>query len=355
MKMKKRPVVLALAFVFLFAAAANAQNKVKLEIKSAPDQTMQYEMKINGNITDMDLSELPFPKSKIKIQDLMAGLTLDLYFTTTVVEPEGITYDVKAMMDKVLLGDLIQLDGLGFKTTDISPAISLTLNSAGKVTFLDVAVPDIPMGKQPSLPGLDMLGLGGGDMNAILPMLVQFIPALLPEGEIAVGETWKQEINFDSMGMGAMFPRVPFAFKLLAVNNGIADIEVKTKGSYNGEVLKTFLALFPEIPLGQDIVSIKDIKLLLDWDGTGTMKFAMGPGRIEDLQLSTNVNVQLGLKANFTHPDNTSSKWNADGTVKAVVDMGMTYKGAPTVQEINDVFGIGEDEPYEEDTSGGDM
>ena len=194
-----------------------------------------------------------------------------------------------------------------------------------------------------------MLGLGGGDMSAMIPMLVEFIPALLPDGEIAVGETWKQEINFDSMGMGSMFPRIPFEFKLLAVNNGIADIEIKTKGSYNGEVLKSFLALFPEIPMGADIVSIKDIKLLLDWDSAGTMKFAVGPGRIEDLTLSTNVNIQLGLKANFTHPDDTSTKWDANGKIKAVVDMGMTYKGAPTTEEINDIFGIGGEEPSEED------
>lgn len=349
MKMRKCTAALTLLFVILFAGAAAAQNKVKLEIKSGVGQTLQYEMRIKGNIADMDLSELPFPKTKIKVQDLMAGLSLDLYFTTAAVEDGAFTFDVKGMVDKVVLGDLIKLDGLGFKTTDISPSIKMTMAPTGKITFLDVTTPDVPMDKQPKIPGLDMLGLGGGDMSAMLPMLVEFIPALLPEGEIAPGETWSQEINFDSMGMGAMFPRVPFEFKLLGVNNGIADIEVKTKGSYNGEVLKSLLALFPEIPLGEDIVSIKDIKLLMEWDGTGTMKFAVAPGRIEDFSLSTNVNIHLGLKANFTHPDDTSTKWDADGKIKAVVDMGMTYKGAPTTEEINDIFGIGEEEPSEED------
>ena len=342
-----RTVCMMLALALLLCVQAAAQQKVKLEIKSEKGIMSEYLMSVGADI-DMDLKELPFPKAKVKVEDLMAAAEIKMYFDTLGVENGEITYDVKAMLDRIKLGGLLGLDGLAMKSTMLSPKITMILAPTGKILELDFADMDVPTENMPKLPGLDNLGFGPGEMSTMIPMVVGLLPGIFPEEEVAVGGTWKQEISMDEMGMGGLFPRVPFEFTLKAVNNGVADIDVKTKGKYDGAILKTFLALIPEIPMGEDVFSIEDFDLLLNWDGAGTMKFDVNAGRILDLNLKTKAQVKLGLNANFSHPDESESAWDANGTVDLVVDTGLKYVGTPNREDVEDMFAPPEDDGDEE-------
>jgi len=330
-------VIALLAFVFAVAPAAAQQ--VKLELKSKKGERMRYDVKLGGTL-DMDLKELPLPRSDMKWTNAKVGGDIAVYLETLKVENGLMTFDLKANMDRLLLGGLIKLDGLGMKSTLISPHITMTVDPSIKIKTFDAGNLDIPTmpggAAAPKLPGMDMLGGGFGE---IFGLMATMMPSLLPTEPVGVGSTWKKEINFDQMmGMGSMLPRVPFDFKLVSMDGDVANIAFSSKGKYDGAVLNTFLALIPEIPLGDDVLKIANVKLLVNWDGAGTMKFDVAQGRLTEAQMSTVYNIKIGATTTFKHPDDSTEDWNPDGTIKFVLDFEGKYAGEPSVDEIKTLF-----------------
>lgn len=332
-----RLAALILLAVFAACTTAAAQQKVKLELKSAKGELSQYTAQLGG-VVNMDLNEMPFPKAATDIKNLEAMAEIDLYLETLESDQGMMTLDVKALLDRVVLGGLLELDGLGFKSTMLSPKITMVMDGTGKIHELDLAELEIPDAGMPEIKGLSNMGFSPRDMGSFMPMLVGLLPSVFPEEEVAVGGSWSKEVNFDEMGLGGALPRVPFEFKLLAVKDGIADIQVTSTGTYDGKVLKAFLAIIPEIPMGKDIIKIQDINLLVKWTGSGLMKFDVNAGRIQDMAMSTDMDMDLGWNVDFTHPDDSKDKWAADGKITMKLNMGLKYAGTPAVEDINTLF-----------------
>lgn len=328
---------LVMAAVIAVCASASAQQKVKLELKSEKGELAQYTAQIGG-VVNMELAEMPFPKAATNIKNLEAMAEIDLYLETLDEDQGMMTFDVKALLDRVLLGGLLEFDGLGFKTTMLSPKITMVMDGTGKIHELDLAELEIPSEGMPEIKGLSNMGFSPRDMGSFMPMIVGLLPSVFPDEEVAVGGGWSKEVNFDEMGLGGALPRVPFEFKLLAVKDGVADIQVNSTGSYDGKVLKAFLAIIPEIPMGKDIIKIEDIKLLVKWTGAGLMKFDLNAGRILDMSMSTDVDMDLGWNVDFTHPDDSRDKWAADGKILMKMNMGLKYSGVPAREDINTLF-----------------
>lgn len=328
--------LLMLAVIAMSTAAA-AQQKVKLEIKSTKGELAQYTAQFGG-VLDLDLMEMPFPHATTNIKNLEAMAELDLYFETLDVQEGNMTFDVKGVLDKVVLGGLLELDGLGFKSTMLSPQITMVLDGTGKIHDLDLAALALPDAGMPEMKGLSNLGFSPRDIGSFMPMLIGLLPSILPAEEIPIGGGWSTEVNFDDMGLGGALPRVPFEFTLIGVKDGIADIEFKSASTYDGKVLKSFLAIIPELPMGKDIVKIQDVGLLVKWAGTGTMKFNVDAGRIEDMVMNTDMDVDLSWNVDFTHPDDSKEEWAADGKIKAKIKVGLKYAGAPSVEDVKNLF-----------------
>lgn len=353
----KRPAIVLLAALFLFAASAtNAQSKVALKIKAEQGKIVLYKLKAGGTV-NLDLKQLPFPGATVKADNINAAAGLALYFDTISVEDGAATYDFKVNMDSITLGKLLQLTGL---TPPGAAAVSgqMVVSPSGKIQDVKIDKMDqlskmAPGGGGGFLQGLGMdLGSMGPEM--ILPMAVGIMPAILPDGEIAVGDTWQQKLQTEEAPI-PFLPEVTFDFKLESVEGDMATISFTTVGTFDASFLKGFLSMIPEIPMGENIMSIKDIGLIVPWDVKGTMLFNVREGRFENVKADMKTTVTGNAKIKFTLPDGSKENWDPDLKVDVLADVTMEYGGAVDREEYMALFPPPEEEPAEEGAGEGSL
>lgn len=346
---KKILFALAIAVCFALTATAQAQDRVLLKLNAEAGQILKYTMKMGGTV-NFDLSEIPTPGSKIKGENLIASLDVAAYLDTLSFEDNMIAFDVKANLDGVTLGELLQITDLA---TPGAPCCHATLmvTPQGKIEDLQIEESKGMSGMMPGGMGGMMSGMGMdmGDMGPemLIPVLVTVLPDVFPETEVAVGESWTKKLLTEEAPIPFM-PEVEFNFTLDSVEGDIANLSFSTVGTFDASFLKNFLAMIPEIPMGENIMAIKDINLVVPWDIKGKMTMNVAAGRCEAVEAAGTVGIDGGAKIKFTLPDQTKKPWEPTMKIDVAVDASLKFAGYVERDEYDALF----PPPEEEETEG---
>lgn len=304
--MIRKTTILCVLFMAV-AVIASAQDTVQLQLKGEQGRIMKYEMG-GGGVLNFVLDGFPVPNSKISGENIKADVALDAYFDTLEVGDDYVSYSVKAVLDNVTLGGLMQLpgmDGLGG-----APELTLELNSLGGIENISIHNLKLPGGDmlKGMLPGMDNTGMDMTSLDSIMPMVIGLIPPIFPEDPVAVGDKWVRKTNTEEMPL-PIFPVFEFRYKLDAIEDGIAKIIFRSVGDYDAGFINNFLSMVPQIPMGDDEMSVDHVDLKLDWDLQGTMDFNIEKGQILNINTEGVVNLNAKGDLTFTHADGASEPW----------------------------------------------
>ncbi|MEW6200886.1 MAG: DUF6263 family protein [bacterium] len=353
MKNMRISVAAVVMFLFVFVSVlALGQDKVTLQFKGEQGKILKYRISAGGAMK-MDLNGLPMPGAKMTGDNLSGDAEFIAFLDTISVEDGTIVFDMRGTIAKIALGELLRLEGLLGDTDKSFISAKVTLNKFGKVE--DLTIESSPMGEGGigEGKGKDMmsgLGIDIGElaMGTLLPMLVSVLPPLFPENPVAVGETWSQSFSTEDVGL-PFLPKITFDFKLDAVDKGVAKISYTSKGTFDASFLKSFLAMIPEIPVGENTMTIKDIKLVVPWDIKGTMDFNIEGGRIESMSSHKVFDIDGGASIDFVLPDKTKKGWQPVMKIKIEADSGAKFEGYGTREEFDALTPKEEEGEDEED------
>lgn len=328
--------------MMLAAVFTSAQETVTLEIKGQQGRVMKYKMS-GGGALNFVLDGFPVPNSKISGENIVADAAIDAYFDTLEVEDDYISYSVKAVIDNVTLGGLMQLpgmDGLGG-----APELMLELNPQGGIENIEVHNLKLPGGDmlKNMLPGMDNTGMDVTSLDSIMPIIIGLIPPIFPEGPVAIGDKWVQKTNTAEMPL-PIFPIFEFRYKLDAVENGIAKIIFRSVGDYDAGFINNFLSMLPQIPMGDDEMSVDHVDLKLTWDLQGTMDFDIEKGQILKIGTDGTVNLNASGDLTFTHADGNTEPWKPVITGDIKVHGGLNYVEDMTREDYETMFPPAADE-----------
>jgi hypothetical protein len=190
----------------------------------------------------------------------------------------------------------------------------------------------------------NMMPGGGGDMgvdfaslDAILPMIISLLPPVFPEGPVAVGDKWSQKPSEEDMPL-PIFPVVEIRYMLDSIDGTMANIKFKSKGDYDAEMLKSFLSMVPEIPMGEDEMTIDDIDILVTWDVGGVMTFDIEKGLVMDVQTDGVIDMNAGASLTFMHPDGTAEPWAPALKANLQMNTAIKYAGEVPRDEFEILF-----------------
>ncbi len=352
MKKRNRMMVLcAMALTLAFGVTAYAADAYQLAIKGEKGKILKFSGEMGGAL-GFNLDGLPFPNAKMSGENIAAKMKVEAYLDTQDVSDSGPTFLIKLLVKNITLGNLLQLPDLGGMSKDRQPEILLDLSPQGGINNIEVHNLNLPGaaggGMKGMIPGLDGMGMDLSSLDSILPMITGLIPPILPADPVAVGDTWVQNVAQDNMPM-PIFPKLEVSYKLASVENDKAHLEFKCDGDYDAGFLNSFLSMMPQIPMGEDVMSIKNVDLKMKWNLAGTMVHLIGPGTIENLDMSGKISIKGGAKIEFTHPDNTTAPW--DPKLNGDVDLtgALKYEGTVTREALNELFPPAEEETVEEE------
>jgi len=330
--------------VVLFAASvsASAADTYQLAIKGEKGKIMKFSADMGGAL-NFNLDGLPVPNSKMTGENLAAKLSVDAYLDTLDAKEDGTTFLTKLMIKNITLGNLLQLSDLGGIGKGKSPEVQIELSPEGGISAIEVHNLEMPGGAGGAggmanmIPGLDSMGMNLTSLDTILPIITGLIPPIFPKDPVAVGDTWVQKVSDDSSPM-PIFPKLVMKYKLVSVENDKAHIEFTSDGDYNADFLNNFLSMIPEIPMGSDVMQIKNVDLKMKWKMEGTMDFQIGPGIIEKMDMGGTINIKGGAKIMFTHADKTTTPWEPKFTGSLDLIEGLNYGGEVTREELEMIF-----------------
>ncbi len=337
--MRRKGIVVLLTFcvaIMVFAVGATAQETIKIAIKGKTGQILHYEVEMGGTLS-FDLKSLPLPNSNMTGENLMAEISADAYFDTIDATEDYTSYEMRLMMKKLVLGGLLQLpdSGMSGKT----PTVDMDITPQGAIENIQVSDMAMPGGDmlKGMLPGMDDMGLDLTSMDTIMPMITGLLPPMFPTGPVAIGDKWAQKISKEDMPM-PIFPVLEFRYKLESIEDGVAKIKFRTKGDYDAGFLNNFLAMLPEIPMGEDQMSIDKVDLVVNWDISGIMHFVIADGLIMDMKTEGVVDIKGGGSLTFTHPDGSTEPWNPALTANLKLNTNMNYLGEVDRAAFEELF-----------------
>ncbi|HOX29240.1 MAG TPA: hypothetical protein PLQ76_08825 [bacterium] len=340
MKSTLRGIVVCLTLILFSAVSATAADTYKLELKGEKGRIMKYTASAGGAL-DFNLDGLPFPGAKMSGENIAAKINAEAYLDTLVVKKEGASYLVKGTLKNIILGNLLQLPDLGGISKDAAPQLKLDLSPEGALSGLEIKNFTLPGGAgdgmKNALPGLGNMGMDLSNLDSLLPMLTALIPPLFPSDPVAIGDSWVQKPNKDSMPL-PIFPILEMKYKLASVDNGVAHIEFTSVGDYDAGFLNGFLAMLPEMPMGDDVMKISKIDLKMNWDLSGTMDLLLEPGILSSVNAKGVVKIDGGGEVKFTHPDGSSEEWLPKLNGKVALDGAVKYEGNIKRAELDELF-----------------
>ncbi|HOO57238.1 MAG TPA: hypothetical protein PLN69_10470 [bacterium] len=347
MSFKARKIFVALfAVLIALVSVAHAQESVVLKIKGQEGQILKYSGNVGGSLT-FELDSLPFPGSKLSGENISVRVVADTYFDTTDAGDFGSSYIMKGMIRNIILGELLQLSEIGGIGSKSAPEFGIELAPNGAISNLEVLNFEIPESAggfmQNALPGMDTMGMDLSSLDTILPIITGLIPPMFPDDPVMPGDTWTQSISQEDMPM-PIFPILKFEYKLVSIEQGIANMEFIAVGDYDAGFLNNFLSMLPEIPMGEDIMTIDNVDLKMKWDLKGTMSLEIEPGTIEALDIKGKVALKGDANMTFTHPDGSSDKWKPSMQGSVSLDGALKYEGDVTREELDVLFPPQEDE-----------
>lgn len=287
----------AIVFLLVSSFTAFSQDSYTLAIKSEKGKIMKFSNDLGGTL-NFTLDELPIPNSKLTGENLAAKINIDTYLDTIDANDKDTKFLIKLMVKNITLGGLLQLPDLGGISAGKAPEIELDLSPQGGIDGIQVRNLGLAAGgdggaMKNMIPGMDNMGMDLTSLDSILPMITGLIPPIFPKDPVAVGDTWVQKVSDDNNPM-PIFPKLVVNYKLVSVENNKAHIEFTTDGDYNADFLNNFLSMIPEIPMGSDNMTIKNIDLKMKWKMDGTMDFLIDQGTIEKMEVGGTIRIKGG-------------------------------------------------------------
>lgn len=333
----KRTALCVALLVAMISASALAQSEVTLKFKSEKGKIMKYNVLAGGSVS-ADMDQLPFPGSTLTAKNVKADISIDTFFKTNDATEDQILFNVRTKTDKVILGNLIKLGDLGDLTSAMNLDMTMSLGPNGKIASVEMNTPGLTAlagaakGKGGGIPGMEGMGL-----DMVMPMLVSLLPPMFPDTPLKVGDKWTQEMNTKDFPL-PILPKVAFDFTLDKVEGDVATISFVSTGKFDGAFLNNFLAMIPEIPLGEDSLKIQKINFVATWDTKGNMLFNVAEGRIENVTGHSDVVVDADGSVGFVHPDKTKETWTPKMNMQIGLDGKMAYQGTMTADEYDKLF-----------------
>lgn len=328
----------AVVITLFFAVGAIAQETVTLAIKGTPGKILKYKAEVGGSLS-FNLESLPLPNSSMTGDNLMASVTAEAYFDTIEATDDYNNYEVRLMMGDLILGGLLQLPD--FSGEGKIPTLNMDITPQGAIENIQVSDFEMPGGGGDMLkgmiPGMDSMGLDLTSMDTIMPMITGLIPPMFPTTPVAVGDKWAQKISEENMPM-PIFPIFEFRYKLDSIEDGVARIKYRTKGDYDAAFLNNFLAMMPEIPMGDDTMSIDKVDLVASWDISGIMHYLVDEGLIKDMKSEGAMEIKGGGSLTFTHPDGSAEPWNPALKANVNLNMNLDYLGEVERAAFEELF-----------------
>jgi hypothetical protein len=341
----------ALATAAAVCSQALAQQTYDLKIKGTPGVITKYEASVGGALS-FDLNGLPMPNAKMSGENLAVKINLDAYMDTQDAYDGGTVFLAKAMIKNVILGGLLQLPDIGGIGAGAAPELLLDISPQGGINNIEARNLSLPGGAGNMLggmmPGMGNTGMDLTSLDTILPIITGLIPPILPKGPVAVGDTWVQKVSQDDMPM-PIFPILEMRYKLLSVNNGVAVMEFASTGDYDAGFLNNFLSMIPEIPMGDDVMSIGKIDLKMKWEIKGGLSLAVDSGTIQDMSADSKVTVKGGAKINFTKPDGAKEKWEPEAKVNLTLNGTLKNAGEVSREQFEELFPAPAEEAEDEE------
>jgi len=334
-----RKLFIAAVVSLLIATTALAQETYQLSFKSEPGQVHLYKMNAGGTLS-FDLDSFPLPNSKVSGENLQAEILAEAYFDTIEASTQALKFDVRGMMDKVILGGLLQLPDMGGASAP--PEAILEISPQGSIVNVEVKNLELPgMGgglmKDMMPGGGEGMGMDFGGISDLMPVLFGLLPPIFPQDPVAVGDKWVLKIEEEDMPL-PIFPIIEMRYVLESVEDGVAKIKFRTKGEYNADFINNFLSMIPEIPMGDDEMTIDNVDLLLTWQLTGIMDFDPEEGLMKNMKSTGKVELDGGGTLTFTHPDGTTDTWEPKIGGLMDMEMGIEYVSQVTREDYEALF-----------------
>jgi len=344
-------VLCAIALTLVFGATTFAADTYQLAIKGEKGKILKFTGDMGGAL-GFNLDGLPFPNAKMSGENIAAKMRVEAYFDTQDVSDTGTTFLIKLLVKNITLGNLLQLPDIGGMSKNAQPEMLLELSPQGGINNIEVHnlnLPGAAGGAMKGLiPGLDGMGMDLTSLDSILPMITGLIPPILPEDPVAVGDTWVQKVAQENMPM-PIFPKLEVSYRLVSVDDDKAHLEFKCDGDYDAGFLNSFLSMMPQIPMGEDVMAIKNVDLKMKWNLAGAMDHLIGLGTIGNMDMSGKISIKGGAKIEFTHPDNTKEPWNPKLNGDVDLTGSLKYEGTVTRETLNELFPPAEPEAVEEE------
>jgi hypothetical protein len=343
-----------------FAGGALAQSgPVMLQIKAEQGKILKYSATAGGSLS-FNLDGLPFPGAKMTGDNIAASITIDSYFDAQDSADEGTTFVVRGLVKNIILGGLLQISDLGGIGSGPSPSLTVEIAPTGAIGNVQVQNLQMPGGAgglmKGAIPGMNGMGMDMTSLDTILPIIVGLIPPIFPTQTVSVGDTWSQKVSQEDMPM-PIFPIFEFKYKLVSIENGIANIGFTSVGNYDAGFLNNFLSMIPEIPMGTDVMNIKKIDLKMKWDLSGAIALDVAKSLIMDMNMTGTIAVKGDAGIAFTHTDGNVENWPPKLDVSVKLNGGMKYEGEVTRADLDQLFpppAEEEEAPADDDTGADD-
>lgn len=198
--------------------ADDAQPGVLLQYKFEPGQTIYYSV-VNGShiVVQYDVNQHEVTHSSASVKHFRV---IDVYENGTAV--------LRLMIDRAYmranqLGDTVVFDSaasdappeefVGVAATVGRPWVDVTVSPRGEVVHVE-----------PLISGVNDINISNEVQNNVL--------ALLPEGDVRIGDSWNEEftvsVQIDTMSRLQREIRMQRIYTLKSIQNGLATIELRT-------------------------------------------------------------------------------------------------------------------------------